>query len=137
MCVSHFMKWWEACSASVQFSSVVQSCLAMTLWIATCQASLSITNSRSLLKFMSIESVMTSNHLILCCPLLRLPSTFPRIRVFSNESALLHIFFLFLDKCLFKSFALIRYWLVLDDTFKLLNQSTLTLALCTPSYVIH
>ena len=51
-----------------------------------CQASLSITNSQSLLKLMSIESVMPSNHLILCCPLLLLPSIFPSIRVFSNES---------------------------------------------------
>ena len=51
-------------------------------------ASLSITHSQSLLKLMSIESVMPSNHLILCCPLLLLPSIFPRIRVFSNESAL-------------------------------------------------
>ena len=55
---------------------------------AACQASLSITNSRSLPKLMSIESVMPSNHLILCCPLLFLPSIFPSIRVFSNESAL-------------------------------------------------
>ena len=53
-----------------------------------CQASLSITNSRSLLTFMSIESVMPSNHLIVCHPLLLLPSIFPSIRVFSNESAL-------------------------------------------------
>ena len=52
------------------------------------QASLSITNSRSLPKLMSIESVMQSNHLILCCPPLLLPSIFPNIRVFSNESAL-------------------------------------------------
>ena len=52
------------------------------------QASLSITNSRSLLKLMSIESVMPSNHLILCCPLLLLPSIFPSIRVFSSESVL-------------------------------------------------
>ena len=52
------------------------------------QASLSITNSRSLLKLMSIESVMPSNHLILCHPRLLLPSTFPRIRIFSNESVL-------------------------------------------------
>ena len=88
MCASHFMKWWEACSASVQFSSVVQSCLTVTLWIATCQASLSITNSRSLIKFRSIESVMTSNPLILCCPLLCLPSIFPSTRVFSKESVL-------------------------------------------------
>ena len=60
----------------------------MTLWTAACQASLSITNSRSLLKLMSIESVMPSNHLVLCHPLLLLPSIFPSIRVFSNESVL-------------------------------------------------
>ena len=60
----------------------------MTPWTAACQASLSITNSRSLLKLMSIELVMPSNHLILCHPLLLLPSIFPSIRVFSNESAL-------------------------------------------------
>ena len=59
-----------------------------TQWTAACQASLSITNSWSLLKLMSIESVMPSNHLILCHPLLLLPSLFPSIRVFSNESAL-------------------------------------------------
>ena len=57
-------------------------------WTAAHQASLSITNSRSLLKLMSIESVIPSDHLILCCPLLLLPSIFPSIRVFSNESAL-------------------------------------------------
>ena len=62
--------------------------LFVTPWIATHQASLSITNSQSLHKLMSIESVMPSNHLILCRPLLLLPSVFPRIRVFSNESAL-------------------------------------------------
>ena len=56
----------------------------MTPWTATLQASLSITSSWSLL--MSIESVMSSNHLILCCPLLLLPSSFPSIRIFSNES---------------------------------------------------
>ena len=55
---------------------------------AACQASLSITNSWSLLKLMSIELVMPSNHLILCCPLLLLPSIYPSIRVFSNESVL-------------------------------------------------
>ena len=74
----------------VQFSSV-QSLrrvrLFATPWTATRQASLSITNSRGLLKLMSIESVMPSNHLILCRPLLLLPSIFPSIRVFSNESA--------------------------------------------------
>ena len=59
-----------------------------TPWSAACHASLSITNSQSLLKFMSIESVMPSNHLILCCPLFLPPSIFPSIRVFSNESVL-------------------------------------------------
>ena len=59
-----------------------------TPWIAACQASLSITNSRSSLKLMSIESVMPSNHFILCHPLLLQPSNFPSIRVFSNELAL-------------------------------------------------
>ena len=60
----------------------------MTPWAATRQASLSITNSRSSLKPMSIESVMPSNHFTLCRPLLLLPSIFPSIKVFSNESAL-------------------------------------------------
>ena len=60
----------------------------MTPGTAARQTSLSITNSWSLLKLMSIESVMPSNHLILCCPLLLLPSIFPSIRVFSNESVL-------------------------------------------------
>ena len=60
----------------------------MTPWTAACQASLSITNFRSLFKLMSIALVMPSNHLILCCPLLFLPSIFPSIRVFSNESVL-------------------------------------------------
>ena len=62
--------------------------LFVTPWTAALQASLSITNSRSPPKLMSIESVMPSNHLILCRPLLLLPSIFPSIRVFSNESAL-------------------------------------------------
>ena len=57
----------------------------MTPWPAAHQASLSVTNSRSLLKLMSIESVMPSSHLILCCPLLLLPSIFPNIRVFTDE----------------------------------------------------
>ena len=57
-------------------------------WTAACQVSLSITNSQSLLKLLSIESVMPSNHLILCHPLLLLPSIFPSIRVFSNKSVL-------------------------------------------------
>ena len=60
----------------------------VTPWIAARQAPLSITYSQSLLKLISIESVMPSNHLILCCPFLLLPSIFPSIRVFSNESVL-------------------------------------------------
>ena len=71
--------------SSVQSLSHVQ--LSATPWTAAHQDSLSITNSWSLLKLMSTESVMPSNHLILCCPLL-LPSIFPSIRVFSNESVL-------------------------------------------------
>ena len=70
----------------VQSLSHVQ--LFVTPWTAARQASLSITNSQSMLKLMSIASVMPSNHLILCHPLLLLPSIFPSIRVFSNESAL-------------------------------------------------
>ena len=76
---------------SVQFSSVQSlSCvqLFVTPWTAACQASLSIANSQSLLKPISIESVMPSNHLILCHPLLLLPSIFSIIRLFSNESVL-------------------------------------------------
>ena len=72
--------------SSVQLLSHVRQ--FATLWIAARQASLSITISRSLLRFMSIESVMPSNHLSPFCPLLLLPSIFPRIRVFSNESVL-------------------------------------------------
>ena len=75
----------------LQFSSVQSLSrvpLFTTPWTAARQASLSIINSQSLLKLMSIKSVMPSNHLILCCPLLLLPSIFPSIRVFSNESVL-------------------------------------------------
>ena len=73
--------------SSVQFShSVVFD--SATPWTAACQASLSITNSQSLLKFMSITLVMPSNHLIVCHPLLLPPAIFPSIRVFSNESVL-------------------------------------------------
>ena len=76
--------------SSVQFSSVPQSCLTFANpWITACHASLSSTNSRSLPKLMSIESVMPSNHVILCRPLLLLPPVPPSIRVFSNESTLL------------------------------------------------
>ena len=74
---------------SVQFSSVTQSCPTLRdPMTEVSQASLSITKSRSLLKLMSIESVMPSNHLILCYPLLLQPPIFPSIRVFSNESVL-------------------------------------------------
>ena len=72
--------------SSVQSLSCVP--LFATPWTAACQASLSIGNSQSLLKLMSIESVMPSNHLILCHPLLILPSVFASIRVFSSESVL-------------------------------------------------
>ena len=74
-----------------QFSSVQSlSCVQLfaTPWTAACQASLSITNSWGLLKLMPIESVMPSNHLLLCRPLPLLPSIFPSIRVFSNDSVL-------------------------------------------------
>ena len=74
---------------SVQFSSVTQSCPTLwDPWIATCQASLSIINSRSSPKLMSIESVMPSSHFILCHPFLLLPPIPPSIRVFSNGSPL-------------------------------------------------
>ena len=77
-------------SVHPQFSSVAKSCLTLCdPTTAASQASLSITSSRSLLKLMSIKLVMPSNHFIFCRPLLHLPSIFPSIRVFSNESALL------------------------------------------------
>ena len=76
--------WWIR--SSVQSLSHVW--LSTTTWTAAHQASLSITNSRSLLKLKSVESVMPSNHLILCRPLLLLPPIPPSIRVFSNQSAL-------------------------------------------------
>ena len=74
--------------SSVQFSCSVVSDFA-TPWTAACQASLTFTNTRSLLKLMSIESVMPSNRLILCCSLLLLPSIFPSIRVFSKVAKVL------------------------------------------------
>ena len=74
---------------SVQFSSITQSCLTLcTPWTGAHQASLSITNFQSLLTLISIESVMPSNHLILCLSLLLLPPVFPSIRIFSSESVL-------------------------------------------------
>ena len=88
-CFCHFLVFWqvsETLETSIQSLSHVQ--LFATLWTGAHQAFLSITNSRSLLKLMSIESVMPSNHLILCRPLLLLPSIFPSIRLFSSESVL-------------------------------------------------
>ena len=79
-----FVVRFSFCS-SAQLLSNVQ--LIVTLWFAACRVFLSITNSWRLLKLMFIQSVMPSNHLILCHPLLLLLSTFPSIRVFSNESA--------------------------------------------------
>ena len=78
----HILVWTSPILSSVQSLSPVR--LFVTPWTAAHQASLSITNSQSLLKLMSIESVMPSNYLILCHPLLLLPSIFPSIRVFSN-----------------------------------------------------
>ena len=78
--------WGSALIFEAPYCSVTQLCL--TPWIAVRQASLSFTISLSLLKLMSIESMMPSNHPILCWPLLLLPSIFPSIRVFSNKSAL-------------------------------------------------
>ena len=79
-------KYYVVIVQSVQSLSRVR--LFATPWTAACQASLFITNSQSLLKLMSIESTMPSNHLILCHPLLLLPSIFPSIRVFSDEPVL-------------------------------------------------
>ena len=85
-CTTPWFQPAKALTSSVQWLSPVQ--LFAIPWTAAHQASLSIANSWSLLKFMSIESVMPSNHLILCCPLLLSPSIFPSIRVFYNESVL-------------------------------------------------
>ena len=82
----HFHNCIIFCISSVQSLSHVQ--VFVTPWTAACQASLSISNSRSLLKLMFIESVMPSNHFILCRPLLLPPSIFPCIRVFFSESVL-------------------------------------------------
>ena len=86
-CFTLFIQWIIFIGvSSVQLLSHVQ--LFVTPWIAAQQASLSIANSWILPKLLSIESVMPSNHLFLCCPLLLLPSIFPSIRVFSNKSGL-------------------------------------------------
>ena len=89
MVVTRTMSHQNILLTSVQ--SLSHARLFVTPWTAACQASLSITNSWSLLKLMSIELVMPSNHLILCVPLLLLPSKFPGIRVFSSELVLLII----------------------------------------------
>ena len=89
--IHHYCKGTHLRVISVQFSSFQSlSCVRLfeTPWIAACQASLSIINSRSSLRLMSIESVMPSSHLILCCHLLLLPPIPPSIRVFSNDSTL-------------------------------------------------
>ena len=84
--------WWNFYQVKNFYNIVVQSLshvqLYTTPWTAAHQASLSFTISRSLLKLMSAESMMSSNHLTLCCPLLLLPLIFPSIRVYSSESAL-------------------------------------------------
>ena len=82
----HWLEFFIPVVSLVQLLSYVR--LFVTPWTAACQASLSINNSWSLLKLMSIELAMPSSHLILCRPLLLLPSVFPNIRVFSNESVL-------------------------------------------------
>ena len=86
---THFVNFCENdCQVTNQSVSSVAQSLFVTPWTAACQASLSFTISRSLLKHMSIELVMPSNHLVLYCPLLFLFSIFPRVRIFSNESTL-------------------------------------------------
>ena len=82
------MMLWKCCTQFSSVQSLSRVWLFVTPWTTVCQASLSITSSRSLLKLMSNESVMPSNHFILSHPLLLLPSIFPSIRVFSNEPVL-------------------------------------------------
>ena len=87
--ISHEKSLYSKCFLPIySLQSLSHVLLFATPWTAAHRASLSITNSQSLLKFMSIELVMPSNYLILCCPILLLPSIFPSIRVFSNESIL-------------------------------------------------
>ena len=85
---SWLLSFFHICTQSVVVQSFSHVQHFATPWVAAHQASLSITNSRSLLKLMSIESVMPSNHLVLCHLLLLLPSVFPSIKAFSNESTL-------------------------------------------------
>ena len=85
---TYWIRTWRCFILPFVAVIVVQLPRCSTLWTSACQASLSFTVSWSLVKLVSIDSVMPSNHLILCCPLLLLPSIFPSIRDFSNESAL-------------------------------------------------
>ena len=85
---SHHLKWWLSPVSIIVVQSLSPVWLFATPCTAARQASLSITNSWSLLRLKSVESLMPSNHLILCHPFLLLSSTFPSIRVFSNESVL-------------------------------------------------
>ena len=94
-CYFNFLFFWLCCRACENLSASVSSVqslshvwLFVTPWTATCQAPLSFTISRSLLKLMSAESVIPSNHLVLCHPLLLLPSIFTSMRVFSNDVSL-------------------------------------------------
>ena len=88
--IRFFLEWISFSCQSIQSVQLLSHVwLFATPWMAARQASLYITNSQSLLKLMSIKSVMPSNHLILCCPFLLPPSIFPSIRVFSSESVLL------------------------------------------------
>ena len=86
--IKNSQNWTQDILVVSSVQSLSRVWLFATPWTAACQASLSITNSRSPPKPMSVESVMPCNHLILCPPLLLLPSIFPSIRIFSNESAL-------------------------------------------------
>ena len=88
ICIVLLVDWHSGNCLVSSFQLLSRVQLFVIPWTAAHQASLSITNSESLPKLISIELVITSNHLILCCPLLLLPSIFPNIRVFSNESAL-------------------------------------------------
>ena len=87
--IGMWIHFWALCSVALRCCSVAKTCLTRAIpWAAAGQACLSVTDSRSLLKLLSSESVMPSNHLILCCPLLLLLSIFLSIRVFSSGSAL-------------------------------------------------
>ena len=87
-CICRWIFYYWATKDALSVQSLSHVRLFVTLWTTARQASLFITNYRNLLKPMSIESMMPSNHIILCHPLLLLPSIFPSIRIFSNESAL-------------------------------------------------